>query len=173
MDTKTTALLNAKFASDYASKTAIANTIDGELAQFKQLMDSKQEGLAVAHGEAMLKLLNSSLGPDAISGEETRTLGKYLQKFQNPFDDGSFYGADLDKFYSQLTAKSNALKAAAAESLKMSGQLRESGVGGLGGPKKDLTMDDHLYWFNWAQNHPDDPKAKLILEAQKKLRQEQ
>lgn len=172
LDMKTAALLNAKFAAEYASKTTMANTIDSEVGQIQKFLDAGDRGQAIAHAQTTLKLLNSTSGPDAVGAEEKKRLAQYLETIQPPWQDGTMFGADIDKFVDQLSGKSRALRSAANESLKMSGQIRDQGVSGLGGKKKDLTEDDHLNMFNWAKSNPNDPRAAAIIEAQKKLKLE-
>ncbi len=94
-----------------ANKIDIANQMDSEIANFKTAYESGNQTQAIAAGEGMLKLLNSSQGADAVGVDEAKRLGNLLE-FQifNMTGKGPAFGRDLPGFYEQVSAKSNALK---------------------------------------------------------------
>jgi hypothetical protein len=124
------------FETDYAKKTQITAVIDRELEQFKKFMDAGKVDEAARHGEGMLKALNSAFGADAVGVEEADRLGGYLKPLKAPWEPGSMVGRDLDLFYEQVKAKSDALKAAAGDSLQRAETTRSGGIQALSSPTK-------------------------------------
>lgn len=102
-----------------ASKTAIAEQIDNQLANIRQSIAEGKEDLAVQQGAEMLKILNSDMGKDAVGAEEAKRLGAFLEyKIANFTGPGSFFGRDIDQFFEQAAQKNNSIKASIADSQK-------------------------------------------------------
>lgn len=171
LESKTQADLVRQFSKDYASKSSYASSLENNLAILKKYMDRGDDGAALNHARTMLKDLNSSSNPDAIGAEEANRLGQYLATVQAPWEDGSMFGADLDRFYQQVQGKSKSMRGSAQEAFNTAKIIREKGLNGLDelSQKKTLTESDHKRMAEWARDNPDNPTAKKILEAQKKL----
>ena len=85
----------------------------------------------------MLKILNSTVGQDAVGADEAKRLASFLQyKIANFTGPGSFMGRDLEKFYTQVAEKNNAIKGAVAQDRQQIAKILE----GNGIP--DLQMTD-------------------------------
>ncbi len=125
--------LAKQFESDYAKKTQISSVIQREVEIFDKLVKAGQIDQAVVHGNASLKALNSAFGADAVGVEEVKRLGSFLQQFKGPFEPGSMFHRDLDKFSIQLKEKAKVLSNAANDSILQAKNIRENGLEAMKG----------------------------------------
>jgi hypothetical protein len=118
-------LLVDKLGKDSASKVAIAN----EIAQTVALFDDPKvsDDQKIKSGQALLKVLNSTQGSDAVGVEEARRLGSLLE-FQvfNFTQPGPVFGRDLKEFRNQAANTVNRLSGA-VDANKISIQKAMSG----------------------------------------------
>lgn len=91
-----------KMIEKYASDFAKFNVINSQVEELKNQVgdESISEDERVATAREQLKLLNSTLGADAVGAEETRRLGAYLTVEPNWVKKS--FGPDLKGFYNQL-----------------------------------------------------------------------
>jgi len=103
-----------------ASKIAIANQIDSELANFAKFYKSGNKDQAVVAGQNLLKALNSTEGKDAVGAEESKRLAGFLEyHLANVANPGPMFGRDLEAFYKQASSKSNSIKQAVKSNQKV------------------------------------------------------
>ncbi len=97
-----------KIAGTIGFQKTLKNTISSDLEQFK---NAKTKDAALSYGLGMLKAMNSSLGPDALSNDEAERLASEL-KYQvgNWSGSGEFIGRNLDKFVDKVNAKINSMQ---------------------------------------------------------------
>jgi len=132
---KASADVAKNFEMDYAKKSQIASVIERELETFDRLAKSGDIDAAVRHGEGTLKALNSAFGADAVGKEESERLGGFLKRFKMPWEPGSTFNYDLDRFSKQLRDKADVLKRSASDSLQRSKAARSGGLEALGSIK--------------------------------------
>lgn len=96
-----------KMVEKYASEYARISMINSQVEQLKNQVgdESIPEDDRVATAREQLKLLNSTLGSDAVGAEETRRLGAYLEVQPNWIKKS--FGPDLKGFYNQLDRINN------------------------------------------------------------------
>lgn len=118
-------LLVDKLGKDSASKVAIANEISQTVALFDDPKVSDDQ--KIKSGQALLKVLNSTQGADAVGVEEARRLGNLLE-FQvfNFTQPGPVFGRDLTAFRNQAANTVNRLSGA-VDANKISIQKAMSG----------------------------------------------
>jgi hypothetical protein len=115
-------------ANKSATKFDIASQMDKELQNYKEAYEKGDKTQALKSGEGMLKLLNSAQGQDAVGAEESKRLGSLLQyQLFNFTGSGEFFGRDLEGFYQQVAAKSQALKESVAENKKRIDEIYSGG----------------------------------------------
>lgn len=127
-------------ATKNAEKISIKNQLDQELSNLKNAWKTGNEDQAIAAGENMAKVLNSTEGKDAVGAEESkRLMGLLNYKVLNLTQPGSVFGRDVDAFIEQAAEKSNAIGKAVVENNKMIQRIK----GGQGLPMdfQDQTLD--------------------------------
>lgn len=98
-------------AKKIADHTSIVNGIDAELRSMREAIARGDDDLAVVKGQNMLKILNSTVGQDAVGAEEARRLSGLLEfKLANFTGPGSFIGRDIEDFVRQAAEKSDDIK---------------------------------------------------------------
>lgn len=86
----------------------LRSSVASDLEQFKA---AKTPDAALSYGLGMLKALNSTLGPDALSNDESERLGAELKtQIGNWRGPGKFIGKDLGAFVDKVQAKVNSLE---------------------------------------------------------------
>lgn len=96
-----------KISQSMGFQKTLKGSVASDLEQFKA---AKTPDAALSYGLGMLKALNSTLGPDALSNDEADRLGAELKlQIGNWRGPGKFAGRDLSAFVDKVQAKVNSL----------------------------------------------------------------
>jgi len=99
------------------TKLLIADQLHAGLEGFSRWLRAGNEAQAVAEGQGLSKVLNSTEGADAVGVEESRKLEHFLKfKILNLTGAGSVWGRDLKEFEMQLRSKIVQVRRAASVS---------------------------------------------------------
>ena len=116
----------SKLSKTNAAKSSIRNQIMSDYSRAQQASD---EDVKIAIYKNMLKTMNSTEGPDALSDPEYQRLASLLEfKKGNFTGEGSFFGRDIDKFEEFIKNK----HASISNSIKLNNAEIEKAKGGNG-----------------------------------------
>lgn len=153
-----------------AKKLAISSQIDSFISNWDQMTDSQR----LAIGGQLIKVLNSSEGPDAVGAEEVKRLGSKLQFAYGNFNNNNptQFGRDLKGFLQQAKDTSLGLKTAIGTNNKLiENTYNKYGIDfnatkplNIESPnKKEENLDaDDRKLIDFALNNPDDPRSQSI-----------
>lgn len=107
-----------KLATDIAQYKSSRGLLEGGIQQYNNSLAAyKKSGIkadsdaVVRNGQALLKVLNSPLGSDAVGAEEVQRIGNALKyQFANITNPGSFWGFDFEGFKRQLNSARDKIK---------------------------------------------------------------
>jgi len=107
-----------KLASDIAAYKSSRGLLEGGIQQYNAALSAyKKSGrkedsdAVVRNGQALLKVLNSPLGSDAVGAEEVARIGNALKyQFANITNPGAFWGFDFNGFQRQLNSARDKVK---------------------------------------------------------------